>query len=115
MSELVRLDREVVLAEHLVAHLAEVDEKPCAESRRLRDELFLIEIPSRAIPIGCVRRGRAESREGRLVVRIEVEGSLEVLLRRHAIAELLVELLTDAVVHLDLLPPVRGELRDARH
>jgi nucleoside-diphosphate-sugar epimerase len=104
-----------VLAEHLVAQLAELDEELRARARRRRVRLLLLEVARRAIPIRLVDGDRAQRGERRQVRRIEIERHLEALARLHAIGELLVERLADAVVHLDALHAVGREIGDARH
>jgi hypothetical protein len=104
-----------VLAEHVVAQLAELDEELGARAGALGVDLLLIEVAGGAIPVGRVDRDHAERGERREVLRIEIERLLELLLRGHPIAQLVVELLADAVVHLDALLAVGREVGDARH
>ncbi len=114
-GQLVGLHREVVLAEHLVAQLAELDEQLGPRARRLGVHLLLIEVAGGAIPVGRVDGDDPQRGEGREVGRIEIQRHLVALLRLHAVAELLVELLADAEVHLDALLAVGREVGDARH
>src|SRR6186713_1110701 len=61
----IRLDRELpcldgtlVLAQHLVADLAELDEELRAGTRRRRVRLLLLEVARRSIPVRLVDRNR---------------------------------------------------------
>ena len=104
-----------MVAEHLVAQLAELDEEARALPRRLRVALLLIEVARRLVVVGRVDRDLPQRRQRRQVRRIEIERHLVALLRRDAVAELLVERLADPVERLDALLGVLRQLGDARH
>ena len=104
-----------MIAEHLVAKLAELHEQLGALPRRRRVALLLIEVARGLVVVGRVDRDLPQRRERRQVRRIEIERHLVALLRGDAIAELLVERLADAVERLDALLRVLRQLGDARH
>ncbi len=104
-----------MLAEHLVAQLAELDQQLRAGARRLGVHLLLLQVARSAIPVRLVDGDGPERRERRQMRRIQIERHLEALLRLHAIAELLLQRLADAVVHLDALGAVRRQIGDAGH
>ncbi len=75
-----------MIAEHLVAKLAELDEEPGLCRGRRGVALLLVEVPRRLVVVGRIHRDDAKRLQGRQMRRIEVEGHLVAVLCRGAIA-----------------------------
>jgi hypothetical protein len=105
-----------VLAEHLVAQLAELDQQLGPRARGLGVDLLLIEVAGRAIPVGrsSMAMMRSAARVGRWV------GSRSSAISKRSCAwtrspSFSSSCLADAEVHLDALLAVGREVGDARH
>ena len=104
-----------VVAQHLLAQLAELHEQARALAWGLGVALLLVQVARRLVVVCAVDGDLPERRQRRQVRGVEIQRHLVALLRRHAIVELLVERLADAVEGVDALLGVLRQLGDARH